>query len=217
MDPAEGFNVTSPGFSHTEAIKWSILSEALTPARKSVSYFQSFFFKSRLWGCKKFTCKLEAERDIGVCEVWMPCRHALGFVVETDGNEFQSELMRADPYLAPYRGIQVTFAQKLRKSPSLRSPPSREVALIADSGPERTERITSRPTFENLFELFSSAIGTALKRAVFPVDKQNQRGTPPSHSTLQICYPICPTSSGLTTLSSFDHTADTGSFMLWGT
>ena len=65
----------------------------------------------------------------------MPCRHALGFVVETDGNEFQSELMRADPYLAPYRGIQVTFAQKRRKSPSLRSTPSRGLA-IADPGPD---------------------------------------------------------------------------------
>jgi len=230
MTPLEWLHVRSNGFRG--AVQCRFLTHRSHYPNGGASYQKPAGHRSRQQGNEFHTFRVflgsgdvrnshanwKQTRDVGVCGVWMPCRHALGFVVETDGNEFQSELMRADPYLAPHRGTQVTLS---RNFSSPRSPPSRRLALIADSEPEPlSERITSRPTFGKLIRVVLLRDWHRTEtRAVFPVDKQNQRGTPPSH-TLQFCYLICPTPSGLTTLSnlsSFDHTADTGSFMLWGT
>lgn len=73
---------------------------------------------------------------------------------------------------------------------NLLKPPSSPKSALSRLGSRalNAERISSRPTFENLF-LFevSSAIGTALKRAVI-----NKADEAPSH-TLQLRYSIRPT------------------------
>jgi len=148
---------------------------------------------------------MESRRDetLGLWGCWMPCRHAPRFV----GLE-PTAGVRADPYRAPYRGIQLTLS---RNFSSPRVSEARPLAMRVPS----TERISSRPTFENLFELSSSAIGTAPKRAVFFLLINKYSEAPLSHPSTSLPDPTDLRPHHFIRLRPLPQTWDL--LMLWGT